>query len=337
MNAIHAAKNALECVFEAKPRESLVILCDDTRMNIGKAFHQAAKNLRLDSKLILLATEPAVFRIDIPVEIDEYLKTKRPLIYINLLRGIREETPFRIKLIQLETSDHKTRLGHCPGLTEDILTNGALALTQMAHRKMQDLADNLIAKLQPARRIELTSPSGTCVSFSVKGRSFFTDTKIDWKTMKWMNLPTGEVIVGPVEDSLEGEVVCDVAIGGIGLLDAPVILAVESGRVQDVTSSNSDVVNRIKNSLQIDDMASVVGEFAFGINSKARFAEEFLESEKVFGTAHIAFGNNSDYPGGENNSRNHMDFLMSKPNVRMVSGSDCPIEVLRKGKFVGLR
>ena len=337
MNAIHAAKNALECVFEAKPRESLVIFCDDTRMNIGKAFHQAAENLRLDSKLILLATDPAVFRTDIPAEIDEYLKTKRPLIYINLLRGIREETPFRIKLIQLETSDHKTRLGHCPGLTEDMLTNGALALTQMAHRKMQDLADNLIAKLQPARRIELTSPSGTCVSFSVKGRSFFTDTKIDWKTMKWMNLPTGEVIVGPVEDSLEGEVVCDVAIGGIGLLDAPVILAVESGRVYDVTSSNSDVVNRIKNSLQIDDMASVVGEFAFGINSKARFTEEFLESEKVFGTVHIAFGNNSDYPGGENNSRNHMDFLMSKPNVRMVSESGCPIEVLRKGKFVGLR
>ncbi|MGW8289142.1 MAG: aminopeptidase, partial [Candidatus Bathyarchaeia archaeon] len=59
-------------------------------------------------------------------------------------------------------------------------------------------------------------------TLSTKGRNFFTDTKLDWKTMKWMNLPTGEVIVAPVEDSLNGKLVCDMAIGGIGKLRQPV-------------------------------------------------------------------------------------------------------------------
>ncbi|MDI6691121.1 MAG: hypothetical protein QME50_04525 [Candidatus Bathyarchaeota archaeon] len=46
-----------------------------------------------------------------------------------------------------------------------------------------------------------------------------------------------------------------------------------------------------------------MGEFAFGINKKARFVEEFLEAEKMFSTIHIAFGNNSDMPGEKTNPK----------------------------------
>jgi aminopeptidase len=333
MDVIQAAQNALQCVFEVKPRESLVIFCDDTRLEIGTAFQRAAESLGLDSNLLVLRTSPSVFRNELPPEVEEYLTAKRPLIYINLMRGIREETPFRIKLIHLETSDHKTRLGHCPGLTKDMLTEGALALTVAEHHEMQNLAECLMKMLQPAARIELKTPFGTRVSFSVKERVFFTDTKIDWNTMKWMNLPTGEVIVAPIEDSLEGEIVCDVAIGGIGMLKKPLKLIVKKGKVCEVSSPESNVLRRVRNSLQTDEMASVVGEFAFGVNAKARFIEEFLESEKVFGTVHIAFGDNTDFPGGQNDSGNHMDFLMSKPTVEMVTDAGNSVVVLKNGKF----
>ena len=69
-------------------------------------------------------------------------------------------------------------------------------------------------------------------------------------------------------------------------------------------------------------MASYVGEFAFGLNRKARIHANFLEAEKVYRTVHIAFGHNSDYPGGMNNSATHMDFLISSPTVevRLQSG-----------------
>jgi hypothetical protein len=333
MDDWEAAKNALDCVLEAKRGESIVIFCDREKMNVGKAFANGALKLSLQTRLVQLKTDAKVFRKAIPPQIMEILTRHTPEIYINLLRGNREETPFRLKLIQLETKERKTRLGHCPGVTLDMLTDGALALTTEEQRQMQAFANKLIENLSQAVKVEITNPAGTNVSLSVKGRSFFTDTKIDWKTMKWMNLPTGEVIVAPVESSLEGRLVCDMAIGGIGPVKNPVKITVKNGKVQDVFSADAKVLRRVNNSLNTDEWSNVVGEFAFGINPKARFVEEFLEAEKMLGTIHIAFGNNSDMPGGKNHSKNHMDFLVSKPTVKVFNKDGSSINVLTNGTF----
>ncbi len=316
MEPARAARNALECVLEAKKNDKLVIFCDDVRADVGGAFRKGALALGLQVNYVLLKTSDKVFRKEIPSQYLPLLTTDRPDIYLNLLTGTREETPFRIKLIHAETDDHTRRLAHCPGITMDMLTEGALALTTAQHRRMQAFADKLMKKLEKVVKIEITNPAGTNLTFSVKERPFFTDTKMDWETMKWMNLPTGEVIAAPVEDSLKGTLVCDMAIGGIGPLKTPFTLVVKKGKVQETQCKNVSVKKRVENSLATDDMASVVGEFAFGINPKARLIEEFLETEKIKGTVHIAFGDNTDFPNGRNNSANHMDFLMNKPTVK---------------------
>ena len=333
MDPAQAAQNALECVLEAKKDERIVIFCDDTRAYIGKAFEAGAQNLKLSTKLVILETEPQIFRTEIPPQITKYLTTERADIYINLLRGLREETPFRIKLIHKETDDRKTRLAHCPGVTIDMLTEGALALSVEEHRKMQEFAKALMDRLKNAAKIEISTPAGTKVSLNVNERSFFTDTMMDWVLMKWMNLPTGEVIVAPVEDSLQGKLVCDMAIGGIGPIETPVTLKVKGGKVDAAASENAEVLKRVQNSIHTDAMAKVVGEFAFGINPKARFAQEFLEAEKIHGTVHIAFGDNTDIPGGKNNSGNHMDFMMGKPTVKVTMQDGKAVNVLVDGVF----
>jgi leucyl aminopeptidase (aminopeptidase T) len=333
MDSSEAAKNALECVLEAKKTDRLVIFCDDVRADVGEAFRKGAQDLGLQTTYVLLNTSDSVFRKEIPSQHLKLLTTDRPDIYINLLRGIREETPFRIKLIHAETDDHTRRLAHCPGITMDMLTEGALALSTAEHKRMQTFADNLMKKLEDAVRIEITNPAGTNLTFSVEDRPFFTDTKLDWETMKWMNLPTGEVIVAPVENSLEGKLVCDMAIGGVGPLKTPFTITVEDGRVQETSCKDASVKKRVEDSLATDDMASVVGEFAFGINPKARLVQEFLETEKIKGTIHIAFGDNSDFPSGKNNSANHMDFLMSKPTVKAQTKNNQTITHLKDGTF----
>jgi aminopeptidase len=332
MRAWEAARNALECVLEVVPGERVIIVSDDDKVEVGKAFADGALASGLWTRLITLETS-GEFRKEIPKHLLEILSAKKPELYINLLRGIREETPFRIRLIHMETRDKRSRLGHCPGVTLEMLTNGALALTGEEHKKMQNFAQSLIRKLSQAVTVEVTSPSGTKLLFSIKGRPFFTDTIIDWKEMKWMNLPTGEVIVAPVEDSLEGTLICDMAIGGIGPLKNPVEVTVKNGVVEETRSEDEDILRQINNTLETDEWAKVVGEFAFGINPKARFIEEFLEAEKILGTIHIAFGNNTDMPGGRNPSKNHMDFLISKPTVEATKKSGETITVLKNGEF----
>ena len=333
MDAGEAARNALECVLEARKGESITIFCDDVKADIGEAFGKGALKLGLQTRLVQLRTGTRVFRKGIPQQLMEFLTENRPNIYINLLRGVREETPFRIRLVQMETKDHKTRLGHCPGVTIDMLTEGALALTVKEHRQMQGLADKLIENLSQAVRVEIKNPAGTNASLSVEGRPFFTDTKIDWKRMNWMNLPTGEVIVAPVENSLEGKIACDMAIGGIGPIQTSIEIEAKNGKVENVSSADAQVLRRVEDSLETDEMSKVIGEFAFGINPKARFVDEFLESEKIFGTIHVAFGNNSDMPEGKNNSKNHMDFLMSKPTVKITGKDNSTMNVLVNGVF----
>jgi len=333
MDAIEGAKNALECVLEAKKDESIVLFCDDGKMNICEPFAIGALKLGLRTRMVKLKTEPDIFRKEIPEEVKQVLTKQRTDIFINLLRGIREETPFRIKLTKMEIRTPKARLAHCPGITLDMLTDGALALTTKDHRRMQSFAGNLIRDLSETVKVNITNPAGTDISISVKGRPFFTDTIIDWKTLNWMNMPTGEVTVAPVENSLEGKLVCDMAIGGVGPIKAPVEITAKKGKVQNASSTDIQVLKKVKDSIRTDARANIVGEFAFGINPKARFVEEFLEAEKILGTIHIAFGNNSNMPGGKNPSRNHMDLLVSKPTVSIKNNDNSHNDVLVNGTF----
>jgi leucyl aminopeptidase (aminopeptidase T) len=152
--------------------------------------------------------------------------------------------------------------------------------------------------------------------------------------MKWMNLPTGEIIVGPVETEMNGKLVCDLAVGGIGPLKKPIEVEVVDGRVVNVSSADSEALRIVEKAQAIDKMAKQVGEFALGLNPKARIVEEFLESEKVGNTIHVAFGNNLDYPGTTaNNSANHQDFLIDKPTVKVRYSDGRELVLMDKGEI----
>jgi leucyl aminopeptidase (aminopeptidase T) len=214
-----------------------------------------------------------------------------------------------------------------------MLTQGALALTPNEHRTMQSFAEQLMMRLQGTIAIDLSNPAGTQLSFGVKGREFFTDTQFDWELRKWMNLPTGEVIVAPEEHSMNGRLVCDMAIGGIGRLSSPIEVTVKNGVAQTVSPSSTQISKQVQDTLNTDEWSKQVGEFAFGINPQAKMVSEFIECEKILGTTHIAFGHNLDMPGGRNASANHMDLLISHPNVTVRKADGSAITILEEGKF----
>jgi leucyl aminopeptidase (aminopeptidase T) len=327
-----SAKNALRNVLDAVPGERLIVICDEERLDVGKPFAEGALDLGLYARLFMLDKEEKP-RKEIPRHLVELLTSQAPDIYINLLKGGADETPFRVKIISMENR-RRVRLGHCPGITLDMLEKGALALTDEEHKKMQEEAQKVVQMVSGATEVHITNPAGTDFTFRLDdSRDWFTDTKINWKTMKWMNLPTGEVIVGPIEDSLNGKVVCDVAVGGYGPLDSPITIEAKNGQAVSVECKNEEALAQVKKALATDSWSDKIGEFAFGLNPKARLVKEFLETEKLCKTVHIAFGNNRDYPGGKNMSANHMDFLMSKPTVEIKKKSGEKVAVMKDGKF----
>ncbi len=250
MDAKKAAKNALANVLEAAPGERLMVVCDEDLSEVGSAFSSAALDMGLWTRILFLKDKKT--RKDVPKHLSEIIASQKPEIFVNVLLGRSEETPFRIKLIKMERK-RRVRLGHCPGITLDMLTKGALALSDDDYKTMQGFAGKLIHDLMNAEGIEITSQFGTELRMSVKGREFFTDTKLNWKTLKWMNLPVGEVIVAPQENSLSGVLVCEKAIGGIGLLKKSVKIQAKDGKAKSVVSSDNAVLRKVNAALGTDD------------------------------------------------------------------------------------
>ncbi len=332
MDATEAARNALKHVLEAVPGERLAVIVDDESLPVGKAFIEGAAETGLWTRLVVLKTGSEV-RTEVPRELSDIVAAGLSDIFITIFRESEKETPFRVKIITLINRYKRYRLGHCPGITMSMLTEGALALTAEEHREIFSSSDKLMRRLLGAVKVRVTSPNGTDLTFSVRGREFFTDTKFNWRDFKWGNLPTGEVMVAPVETSLEGTLVCDLAVGGIGAVPSPVRIRAEGGRAVDFHCSDSAILKRITDALSVDEMARYVGEFAFGLNKKARISANFLEAEKVGGTVHVAFGHNLDFYGGRNTSATHMDFMISKPTVEVTREAGAPFLVMKDGTF----
>jgi hypothetical protein len=60
-------------------------------------------------------------------------------------------------------------------------------------------------------------------------------------------------------------------------------------RIEEVFSEDSEQLQRVKETFAIDSWSDVVGEFAIGINPKARFVDEFLENREDFGNSSPGF------------------------------------------------
>ncbi len=331
MDPAKAAGNALKFVLEAVPGESILVVADEEKAEVAEAFSKAALSLGLWTRLITL--EPSKeYRRTIPLHLREAIIASHPDVYMNLLRGPAEEVEFRIELISLERR-RRVRLAHCPGVTLDMLAEGALALSEEDYIEMRQLAQELLTTLQDVVEVRVMSSSGADFTISVEGREFFTDVQLDWRSLMWINLPVGEVTVAPIESSMSGKLVAEAA-GGIGLVEGGIELRASGGKADlESLKCRPEVRDVIQRVLKADAQASMLGEFAIGINRKARVVEEFLESEKVYGTAHVAFGSNRDMPGGRNTSRSHIDFLITKPTVTVKYRDGSTREILAEGVF----
>ncbi|MHA2242904.1 MAG: hypothetical protein ACXACE_14970 [Candidatus Thorarchaeota archaeon] len=62
-----------------------------------------------------------------------------------------------------------------------MMTEGALSLSRDENAKMQENARNLLAVLQDVEKVHVKAPAGSDFSLDVKGRTWFSDTFLNWK------------------------------------------------------------------------------------------------------------------------------------------------------------
>ena len=323
---LSAASGALEYIFNPNPNDKVLILTDTYSILIAEAFKKALLEICKTVHLFQLLEDQRPVQ-DIPAELEMLLQGKT--IVLNIIQAFPEEIQFRIKWIFKVEENKLIRMGHMPGITEDMMLNSV----NVDFKTMKQNAEQIIIEFKNAEQLHITTEEGTDLFLGIAGRRFSKDIGVEPGEM--CNIPCGEVYCAPLETEANGVIVFNASIGDIGLLKTPLKVFVNNGKITKFESNDSNLIDRITELTEIDEDAKVIGELGIGVNPGARITGNMLEDEKAKGTAHIAFGNNEDFPGGgKNKSQIHRDFLFYRPTIEIKYSDDNNRLLMKKGDFL---
>jgi leucyl aminopeptidase (aminopeptidase T) len=197
-------------------------------------------------------------------------------------------------------------------------------------KELERITKNIAKVVNKAESISIKTPNGSYLYFSKKGRKALTDTGILSKPGSFGNLPAGEVFLAPVEESANGRLFIEWA--PTHKLNHPITLEIKNGYVIKVTGED-DYKNCLLKILSERKENSNIAEFGIGTNKSAKMPDNILESEKIYGTIHIALGDNSSF-GGKVKTPFHQDFIFFRPTVTLYYKDNTKRDIIKEGRCV---
>ena len=199
--------------------------------------------------------------------------------------------------------------------TDQILTSPALLETDFEAQSA--VCRRIGQAFTDGSEVRLTSPRGTDLRFSIRGRVANVLTNVP-APGELAPVPDIEVNVVPVTGSAEGVLIADASVPylGIGVLEKPVVCSIEDGYITKMEGGRQAEVLRSHLESFEDRHCFNVAELGIGLNPNARLTGEMLEDEGVLGTIHIGIGT-SHTLGGEIVAPTHYDLLMWSPTIEV--------------------
>lgn len=197
------------------------------------------------------------------------------------------------------------------------------------YKEMARTTRRVASALSKAHSVHITTPDGTDISFSIKGRKGEADTGLLTKEGAFGNLPAGEAYLAPVEGTAEG--VLKILWAPIRKLSYPVTVRVSEGRAVSVEGEGAYAAE-LDALLKKHKGNSNLAELGVGTNPLATRPDNILESEKIMGTVHMAFGDNSSF-GGTVKTPFHQDYVYFRPTVTLTGAKGEEVVLLEDGRL----
>ena len=307
---------ALRDCMGLKPNETLLIVTDEVKSEIGQALHEVGKTLCKESMLVEIKSreingqEPPEAVAQLMKMVDVVVcPTVKSLTHTDARRNAVKEG---------------VRVGTMPGITIDAMARCLSA----DYDKIISLTDFIAEKMEGISTIRVVTEKGTDVTMPVKDRMVIRSKGVLREKGESGNLPSGEVYLAPWEDKTNGKLVIDGSMASVGMIKTPIVIDIVDGYAKTITGGEeAQRLTEILDKSGPD--ARAVAEFGIGTNYKAKLTGLILEDEKVFGTIHIAFGNNLTM-GGRISVSSHLDGLVTEPDVYF----DDEL-IMKKGKLIG--
>jgi leucyl aminopeptidase (aminopeptidase T) len=199
------------------------------------------------------------------------------------------------------------------------------------YREIEKETKKIAELMTKASEAKVTSPGGTNITFSLKGRNGMVDAGIFTEKGSSGNLPSGEAYCAPVEGTANGKLV--VEPGWYQDLKEKMTIVFKNGYVTEIIGGEK-IGEEFRRLLDFSKKTEPyvsrrnLAELGVGTNPNAKRPDNVLESEKIKGTVHLAIGDNS-HMGGKVSSDFHQDFIIPKPTL-ILDGK----KVMQDGKLL---
>ncbi|MFX1554999.1 MAG: aminopeptidase [Promethearchaeota archaeon] len=328
---VNAAKSILQHNFKCKKGENVVALCDNH--NICDAISEGAKSLSLFPDTIYIPPSQRPLE-KVSKGLEEILKTAD--IIMTPMERRDGEFIYRRRVRNIVMGKGKARIGTMVGMREDIFSHKAVFKKP---KDMKVLSYSLAEILTKGNELRIYTDIGTDIKFILGRWNRTAEPSIaELYTRRTIgNIPSGESYISPIENSANGKIVIDGSIPQYPPLSESgelVTLYVENGVVNKIEGDKAanilrDRLNQVGTSFNQYPMENLrtIGEIGIGLNDFAEIIGIPIMDEKVYGTAHVALGDNT-LLGGENKAPIHQDLVMVEPTILIDD-----VEILSKKKF----
>lgn len=295
---VEVSVGLLRSSLDLKAGETLLVVADEAKKEIGAALREAGSRLEAESLLLVMDVREKDGQ-EPPSAVSEAMKhadvvvcaTERSLTHTRARR---------------EAAAQGARLATMPSITRDMFMEGAITAD---YNQVQELTERVTERLSRGQSVRIEK-EGRALTLSIDGRSGVPSTGVYRKPGESGNLPSGEAYIAPMEGTGNGQLVVDGSIAGIGKVTGPLLVTVEEGRLVDAQGPEATRLLGILG----DGKGRNLAEFGIGTNPKARITGIVLEDEKVYGTIHVAFGSNHTF-GGTVDAGVHIDLIVARPDV----------------------
>ena len=170
--------------------------------------------------------------------------------------------------------------------TEEMMVHGGI---EGDFEALKPICIGMAQAMAGSEKIVLTSPSGTHLEYSAKGRRG-NNLYCMVEKGQFSTLPTVEANVSPLEGTANG-------------------VKVENGRIVEITGGRQAKMLADDLAAKNDPNVYNVAEHGVGLNPKCHFCGFMLEDEGVFGSCHIGIGTSVNL-GGTVKASCHYDVIM---------------------------
>lgn len=312
INAVHRAY--LDCL-NLQKTESVLVVTDDDTFEVGLAFYKGGQDLSAGTHLMLMPV--AKVNGEEPPPVIAETMQKYDVVVCPTAKSVTHTDAKR------NACKAGARVATLPGITKDVF----IRTMQADYNKIAERTWQISELLEQTTNVHIKTDLGTDLFLPIKGMKPISSTGLIREKGKGGNIPSGESFLAPREGETQGTLVIDASIAGIGKIDTPLTIKIKDGFAAEFYGSPD--AELFEKQLRSFGQAGLnVAELGIGTNDGAIITGKILEDEKVFGTIHIAFGNNITM-GGTCDVGIHVDCVVTKPDVWFDDK-----KIMEKGKLI---